>query len=57
MQYKAVKKEGSDSDVPAASSMIKLAKGWRRERRELMQLELHTFLSWGVFMFYTRISP
>ena len=29
--------------MPAASPMIKLAKGRRRERRELAQLELHTF--------------
>ena len=55
--YKPVKKKKrSGSGVPAASLMIKLAKGWRRERRELAQLELHTFSSWGVFFIYIRIS-
>ena len=50
------KKMGSDGGVPATSLMIKSAKGWRRERRELAQLGLHTFPSWES-LFYTRISP
>ena len=34
------KKGGFNGGVPAASSMIKSTKGWRRERRGLVQLEL-----------------
>ena len=33
--------------MSAASPMIKSTKGWRRERKELVQLELHTFPSEG----------
>ena len=50
-------KKGSCGGVPTASPMIKSAKGWRNERRELTQLELHTFPLWGVFLFYIQISP
>ena len=42
-QCKPAKKKGSDGGVLVASPMIKLEKKWRRERRELAQLELHTF--------------
>ena len=41
----AKKKKGSDDNVSVASLMIKSVKGWKRERRELAQLELHTFPS------------
>ena len=55
-QCKHAKKWGLDDGVSASSQMIKSAKGWRRGRREFAELELNTFPSWGVFMFYTRIS-
>ena len=42
-----LQKSGSDGSVPIASPMIKSTKGWRRERTELAQLELHTFPSGG----------
>ena len=51
-----LQKGRSGDDGPAASSMIK-SEIWRGRRRRLRQLELHTFPSWGVFLFYTRISP
>ena len=34
-----------------ASPIIKSAKGWRRERKELVQLGLHTFPLGGSFCF------
>ena len=52
-----LQKNGSNGGVPDVSSMIKSTKWWRKERKELAQLELHTFPSWGVFLFYIRISP
>ena len=50
------KKKRSNGKVSAASSMIKLTKGCRRKRRKLAQLELHTFLSGGVFVLYSNSS-
>ena len=47
---------GSGDGVSASSLMIKSMKGWRRERRELVQLELHTFPSCGVFALYLNYS-
>ena len=41
-------------DVSVTSLIIKLTKWWKRERMKLAQLELHTFPSWGVFLFYTQ---
>ena len=39
-----------------ASSMIKSVKREKRERIELVQLELPTFPSWGVFVLYSNFS-
>ena len=57
VQCKPAKKMGSVNGVPTTSPMIKFTKGWRRGRRKFARLELHTSLSWRVFLFYTRISP
>ena len=51
MRYKLAKRVSSGG-VLAASSMIKSTKGWRRERKELEQLELYTFPSGEVFVLY-----
>ena len=47
---------GSNGAVLADSPMIKSTKGWRRERKELKQLGLHTFPLWGVFPLYSNFS-
>ena len=46
----------SGGSSPIASPMIKLAKIWRRARREFAQLELPTFPLGGVFVLYSNFS-
>ena len=47
---------GSEGGAPITSPMIKSTKRWRREIRELAQLELNTFPLWGVFALYSIFS-
>ena len=52
-----LQKGQSDGGGSASSSMIKSAKSTKGKKKEVRTIRVAYLSSWGVFLFYTPVSP